>query len=78
MSYVHLMSPCYGCGQPFTYHPNKVPSIRDPQTGNREPICQACVDKVNPRRIARGLQPIVPLPGAYEAAQEEEVSWSTD
>ena len=34
--------------------PNKVPSI--PFNGSREPICQACVDAVNPERIAKGLE----------------------
>ena len=42
-------------------------------TGEREPICQACVDQLNPIRIKNGLQPIVPLPGAYEPQDEDEI-----
>jgi len=48
-----------------------VPSVRIGHA--REPICQACVDRVNPTRIAGGLAPIVPLPGAYEADDESEL-----
>jgi hypothetical protein len=59
----------------FSYHPNKVPSIRVPVTGQRAPICLDCVERVNPQRIRNGLQPIKPLPGAYEAVAEEEVCW---
>lgn len=73
MGFVYIQSACFGCGQVFTYHPNKVPSVR--VKGQREPICQACVARVNPTRIANGLEPIVPLPGAYEPADESEVDW---
>ena len=72
MAFMSAMSPCIGCGQVFSYNPDLVPSIRlnaqgqpDPN-GSREPICQSCVERVNPKRIANGLQPIVILPGAYE------------
>jgi hypothetical protein len=40
-------------------------------TGKREPICLACVEKLNPIRVKNGLAPIVPLPGAYEPGPEE-------
>jgi hypothetical protein len=72
MGYAFAMSPCRGCGQVFTYNPMRVPSVRI--DGVRQPVCQACVDRVNPTRIANGLEPIVPLPGAYEAAEESELS----
>jgi len=55
MAYVYATSACFGCGRIFSYHPNKVPSIRDPRTGSREPICRACVNAANPRRVAKGL-----------------------
>ena len=42
-------------------------------TGKREPICRQCVDRINPARINNGLQPIVPLPDAYEACDEWEL-----
>jgi hypothetical protein len=70
MSYMTAFSRCFGCGQPFSYNPALVPSIRDPKTGLREPVCQICVDRVNPERERRGLEPIRPLPGAYDAAEE--------
>ena len=71
MGYITAISPCVGCGRIFTYNPTKVPSITI--NGQREPICQTCVDRVNPRRVANGLEPIVPLSGAYEAADESEL-----
>ena len=73
MGYALCTSACFGCGQPFSYNPVRVPSIRDPRTGSREPICQACVDRVNPMRIANGLEPIVPAPDAYDACDESEL-----
>ena len=75
MGYVFITSACYGCKRIFSYHPNRVPSIRDPRTGAREPICRACVERANPVRIANGLEPIKPLPGAYDAADETEIIW---
>jgi len=65
---VQALSECYCCGRMFFYNPHRVPSI--PVHGVREPICRSCVDAVNPRRVANGLEPIVPLPGAYEPMDE--------
>ena len=73
MGYVAAMSPCAGCGRVFSYSPTKVPSVV--VRGQREPICQDCVDAANPKRIANGLPPIEVLPGAYEADDENEVPW---
>jgi hypothetical protein len=70
--YVAAMSACIGCNRLFSYNPLLVPSC-SAVTGKREPICQSCVDRVNPMRIANGLDPIVPLPGAYEACEEGEL-----
>jgi hypothetical protein len=64
---------CVSCRKLFSFNPNLVPAIR--VNGIREPICKTCVDAVNPTRIARGLEPIVILPGAYEAADEADVRW---
>ena len=68
MGYVIVFGECYGCKQMFGFNPERVPSIRI--EGVKQPICQSCVDRVNPQRIANGLEPIRPLPGAYEAADE--------
>jgi len=70
-------SACFCCKRPFTYNPMRVPSIPADVsgTGTREPVCLGCVNAVNPQRIANGLPPIVPLPGAYEACDESEMVW---
>jgi len=60
---------CIGCGRTFSFNPDRVPSS-SAITGQREPICQVCVERINPVRIKNGLAPIVPLPGAYEPAVE--------
>lgn len=77
MGYAVAFSPCVSCGHPFTYNPLKVPSVTIPKsqggTGTREPICEACVARVNPIRVANGLAPIVPAPGAYDACDESEI-----
>lgn len=76
MGYVHVLSGCYRCKRPFTYNPSRVPSVR--VDGVRQPVCLACVEAVNPIRVARGLAPIVPLDGAYEAADERDVAWGEE
>lgn len=73
MGYAIATSNCFGCGKIFSYNPKAVPSIRDPKTGEKEPVCRACIDKVNPRRIANGLEPIVPAPNAYDPIEESEL-----
>jgi hypothetical protein len=69
--YVFAHSVCIGCGKPFSYNPHKVPSLR--HNGVREPVCQTCVDIANPIRIKNGLEPIVPLPGAYDPMPEHDL-----
>ena len=71
MGYVFATALCYGCRQPFSFNPHRVPSIRI--DGDRRPICRSCVERVNPQRIANGLPPIEPLPGAYESMDEAEL-----
>jgi hypothetical protein len=71
MGYAFCTSACFGCGRTFSYNPIHVPSIR--HHGERQPICRLCVDIVNPRRIANGLNPIVPHPEAYEPCDEDEL-----
>ena len=71
MGYVYVTSACAGCGRVFSYNPVRVPSVRI--HGRREPVCQGCVARVNPTRIAKGLEPIVPLPDAYEPCDESEL-----
>jgi len=71
MGYVFMTSACVGCGQLFNYNPMRVPSIR--VNGSREPVCQICVERANPIRLANGLEPIVPYADAYEACDEAEL-----
>lgn len=75
MGYVMVTAPCFGCGKVFTFHPNKVPSINHDGAGRR-PVCLECVERVNPMRAKNGLPLIEVMPGAYEAAHEDEINWS--
>jgi hypothetical protein len=62
---------CYACGVTFTFSPSLVPSLPAnlTRTGEKEPVCRDCIERANPQRIARGLEPIVILPGAYEGEE---------
>ena len=70
MGYFFALGRCICCGRRFTFHPERVPSLI--VEDEREPVCRACVDKINPVRKANGLDEIVPLPGAYEPGSEED------
>ncbi|MEJ7618656.1 MAG: hypothetical protein WKF30_17185 [Pyrinomonadaceae bacterium] len=71
MGYAIALSPCFVCRQIFTYNPVSVPSVR--VNGVREAICRTCVERVNPERVKNGLEPIVPLPDAYEPVDEQQL-----
>lgn len=71
--YALCHSACAGCHRIFSYNPLRVPSVVI--KGSREPICRHCVERVNPMRIANGLEPIVPLPDAYEPIHESELPY---
>jgi len=73
MGYVFVTSECCGCNRIFSYNPLRVPSIKSPYTGEKEPICWECVQQVNPRRIKNGLPPIEPFPDAYDPIDESEL-----
>jgi hypothetical protein len=64
MGYMYAQGECFGCGRVFMFSAERVPSIM--VDGQREPLCADCVARANPLRVANGLDPIVPLPGAYE------------
>ena len=72
MGYAIVYGPCVACKVPFGFNPNRVPSVR--VNGEREPICRACVERANPLRVAKGLEPIRILPDAYEPCREEELA----
>ena len=72
MAYVFCHGQFFSCKNLFGFNPELVPSIRvnsqgqaDPN-GSKEPICASCIARVNPKRIANGLEPIHILPGAYD------------
>ena len=71
MGYVFCVGTCFGCSGTFSFNPNKVPSIN--YKGERRPICSTCVARVNPMRKAKGLEPIIPAPDAYECCAEGEL-----
>jgi hypothetical protein len=71
MGYAFAHGDCYGCGRLFSFNPLRVPSL--PVDGVRQPICEACVARANPLRVANGLPPIVPFPDAYEPVDENEL-----
>jgi hypothetical protein len=69
MGYMMLLATCFSCKKPFTCNPDLVPAIPASVTGTgeKEPVCKTCVEIANPKRVANGLDPIVILPGAYDA-----------
>jgi hypothetical protein len=77
MGYYFAHSPCAACGRLFAYNPHRVPSMRikngklDP-TGEREPICEGCMGRINADRRANGLEPFPILRGAYDSISETE------
>ncbi len=73
MAWVQCFGFCINCKRMFSFNPMRVPSII--HEGSREPVCEACVRAANPRRIANGLAPIVPLPDAYEPCDESELDY---
>ena len=68
MGYYFAYGSCYGCSQPFSFNPDRVPSIR--VDGVRQPVCRICVTRANPVRRANGLPEIVPAQDAYSPAAE--------
>jgi len=70
MGYMSCISPCYGCKNIFEYNPYHVPSIRINDV--REPVCEACMHKINAYRIDHGLDPFYIYPDAYQPIDEDE------
>lgn len=73
--YIFMMGGCIACHKPFVFNPNKVPAIKDAQ-GVKQPICEPCHTFFNEERKKLGIEPWPdPLPGAYEAADENTIDW---
>lgn len=71
MNYVFVIGNCVCCGLPFSFNPHRVPSVR--VDGVREPICRVCVERANPLRVAKGLDPIIIFEDSYIPVPEEEL-----
>lgn len=71
MGYMTLIARCFTCKQMFSCNPHLVPSVPAvlTGTGQKEPVCRACVDAANPKRVANGLEPITISPGAYDSVE---------
>lgn len=73
MSFMMAFGPCWACGRPFGFNPEKVPSVRDPETGEKEPVCQRCMDAANVERGKRGIPELEIHPNAYGPEEVPEV-----
>jgi hypothetical protein len=71
MGYMLAMGPCICCKRMFSFNPELVPSS-DAITGQREPVCETCMFRINQTRAEMGLPPHPILPGAYEPQPENE------
>lgn len=69
--YVLAWGTCFACGFPFSFNPHKVPSIRF--EGEREPVCGPCMEIVNTRRVASGMDPHPIEDDAYEPLPEHDL-----
>jgi hypothetical protein len=72
MGYVFAMGYCICCSQRFAFNPIHVPSTRA-ITGEKEPVCQNCINLINMRREAQGIEPFDIHPDAYAIADENEL-----
>lgn len=74
MGYMLAMGPCMRCRRVFSFNPHKVPSQRLQPDGPRQPVCRACFDYLNRKRVKLGYERWPdPLPGAYEPGPEDEI-----
>lgn len=67
MSYASLYAPCFVCKRPFFSNPQRVPSY------DNQPICRACIERVNEARRARGLPEWPVYPDSYEPIEAEQL-----
>jgi len=69
MGFAICFSNCFSCNRPFGFNPNNVPAY------DGQPVCKDCVDKANPIRIERGLEPIHYDETTYAPINEKELRW---
>ena len=58
--------PCIVCGEGFRCNPKNVPSVRHPDTGQKEAVCKRCIIEANVVRKENGFEPLEILDDAYE------------
>jgi hypothetical protein len=64
MGYMMVYAPCFVCRHPFGSNPRTVPSHQG------QPVCKGCMEIINDRRVANGMDPFPIPPDAYEATEE--------
>lgn len=72
MGYVLATGNCVACQRLFSFNPIYVPSSMA-ITGVKEPICGACMMRINSKRQEVGMEPFYVHPKAYEVADEHEL-----
>lgn len=65
MAYMSLIAHCFVCQRLFTSNPDYVPSYQN------EPVCEACMARVNAQRVEQGLEPHPIHPLAYEPQETD-------
>ncbi len=74
---------CLACGRGFLFRPQFVPSLRVSRSGGRwrldengqrEPVCQRCVEAANAVLRDRGAPELVVVPGTYFQPDPQEVA----
>jgi hypothetical protein len=71
--FVLATSACFFCKQLFSYNPHRVPSTPPEWHPTREPVCAACMARINHMRTEAGVPPFPIYPDAYEPLPEAEL-----
>lgn len=72
MGYALVYGACFLCNNLLSFNPQRVPSIRDSQ-GERQPICETCIQKINAERQKAGMPKIEYAADAYTFCDEAEL-----
>ena len=71
LGYITLIAVCFRCQKTFSSNPDLTPHLRF-QGGERQPICEPCMQEANRQRVAWGLEPFNYPKNAYEPKNEDE------
>lgn len=71
MGYMIVVGPCFICGRTFEYNAEAVPSMVPPGKthAQREPVCGACMTRINAKRAEMDLPPHPIRADAYEGQE---------